>query len=405
MICFICKVKVENEEELYSHLQEVHADYLKERNFTPVQANYHYVNRFQLKQPIGVCACGTPKKWIPEKSKYEYYCGSDECRDKMNQLACNNNMKKFGVEKVFELADIQHRIMEARGKSMYVLSATDYFIVSPEDMLGDEVEVNKLNKKIELYKNKGASQFIFLSKVEEKTLLKLIQRYDHKDIEAPMKEVITYTYPGTDKVKNHIPDILVKPINLIISCKDSILHPNRHPGMLEDRFKNLFEYQSILNTTDYNYFQIEGEEEVANLNSYLDVVTKMHASKSRYLSPPKVDVFVIISETVDYDSDVELNNILLESSIIECIVLEPDTGSVLFKHNNANVYSLVKDNHLRLYKGDVSGVIYKPSDIMEYLNESFDELYITDLDHMKRITEWASSTDDDLLSDISKGVI
>ena len=30
MICFICKVKVENEEELYSHLQEVHSDYLKE---------------------------------------------------------------------------------------------------------------------------------------------------------------------------------------------------------------------------------------------------------------------------------------------------------------------------------------------------------------------------------------
>lgn len=404
MICFICKVKVENEEELYSHLQEVHSDYLKERNFTPLQANYHYVNRFQLKQPIGVCACGTPKKWIEEKSKYEYYCGSDECRAKMNQVARNNNMKKFGVEKVFELADIQYRIMEARGKSMYVLSATDYFIVSPEDMLGEEKEVVKINDKIEKYKSKGASQFIFLSKVEEKCLIKLIQRYHHTDIEAPMKEVITYTYPGTDKAKNHIPDILVKPLNLIISCKDSILHPNRHPGMLEDRFKNLFEYQSILNTTDYNYFQIEGEEEVENLNSYLDVVTKMHASKSRYLSPPKVDAFVIISESVDYDEDVELNNVLIESSLIECIVLS-ENGSILFKHNGMNVYSEVKDNHIKLHRGHVSGTIYKPSDLMEYINESSRELYNTDLDQMQRITEWVLSIDEDSLCDICEGVI
>ena len=343
MICHLCGTKVEDEKALLEHLEEVHSKELKKMKFTPKQSYYHHKNRFKMKR-IGICGCGARKKWLEEADKYEYYCFSDECKGKMNQIAINNNIAKLGVAKPFELAEVQLKAMESRGKSMYVWGggpgSYTHIIVGP-----DSLEENpSLQEDIDAALTSGAVKYVYLSSVEESVLKELIKHFDKDDIVAPFDEIITYTYPGQDVKRNHIPDIYVKSLDLIISCKDSMLHPNRHHNMVEDRFKSLFEYQAILNTTNHNFFQIDGEDDVPNLMNYIRKVSQMYSTKSRYIAPPKVDIFVLISESVFIDG---MNSKFIEDITSVRSVIIGEHGVAFKLENTPLSIQLNEDGSLR----------------------------------------------------------
>ena len=69
------------------------------------------------------------------------------------------------------------------------------------------------------YTFKDGGRKIVLSNIEYKILEYLDNAgYTSEDIEAPASIVIPYRFEG--KNLNHIPDIFVRPLNLIISGKD-----------------------------------------------------------------------------------------------------------------------------------------------------------------------------------------
>ena len=398
MKCHFCGESIDTEEELLKHLDEVHFKELKNLNFTAKQSYYHHKNRFKLKR-IGICGCGSRKKWLEESNKYEYYCFSDSCKNKMNQVAINNNITKFGVAKPFEMVEVQMKAMETRGKSMYVWGpGNDKFIIlNPTSLEENPTIQDDINDAL----SEGAIKYVYLSKVEELVLKELLKIFDKKDIEAPFSKVIHYTYPGQEFERNHIPDIFVKSLNLIISCKDSMLHPNRHHNMVEDRFKSLFEYQAILNTTDYNFFQIDGEDDIVNLRSYLNKVKQMHATGSRYIAPPKVDVFVLISESIHADS---LNNNIIEdiTSVDYAIIGEHGLG---FKVRNSNSCIFLHEKE-GLYTGVVNeGLAIDLSKIKNDI-KTYDEIGMREVSSIiESIFYDKEFNEDDILEELNGSII
>lgn len=387
MKCYICKQEVGSEEELIEHIKTVHDDLLAPTDsnpdgYTAEQLWYHEKNKYKLKS-IGVCACGRLKPWDKDKNKYKYYCGSQECKDKMRQVAVNNSMNKFGVENPAELEENQLAMMEGKGKTLYALNEHDYLIVDKNNCDKEET-LRDINTKY-----KEASKYVYLSKVEEKTLISLLSFFKHSNIIAPMKNSdISYKLPNDDKLHNHIPDIFVSSLRLIISCKDSILNPNMHPNMKKDRFKNLYEYQFILNHTDYNYIQIEGEEDVDNLPKYISAIKSTVYGGGRYVSPPKVDIYVLMQETFFDDSEFKLDTFIIN-----------EQGFILRNRNSDYGYR-VKEGNLEIVEVEkFNNVVYETSTITDILyGESIDILFndtdrITDIIERFRFMEFDEMVD------------
>ena len=375
MKCFICKQEVGTEEELIQHIKEVHNDMLVPTNTHPdghtaEQLWYHEKNKYKLKN-IGVCACGRLKPWDKDKNKYKYYCGSVECKDKMRQVAINNSMNKFGVENPAELEENQLAMMEGKGKTLYALNEHDYLIVD-KDNCDKEETLRDINTKY-----KEASKYVYLSKVEEKTLISLLSFFKHSDIIAPMKNSdISYKLPNDDKLHNHIPDIFVSSLRLIISCKDSILNPNMHPNMKKDRFKNLYEYQFILNHTDYNYIQIEGEEDVDNLPKYISAIKSTIHGGGRYISPPKVDIYVLMQETYFDESE-----FILDTFIIN------EQGFVL-RNRNSNYGYRIREGNLEIVEVEkFNNVVYDMDTITDIVFGESSEILFNDTTSIIEIIE------------------
>ena len=405
MLCFICKKKIDTEEELIKHLEEDHKDYLEKLDRTPTQAYYHEKNRFKLKR-IGICGCGSMKKWNEAKNKYEYYCGSDACKNKMNQLAVNNSIAKFGVEKPTELLDVQLKMMEARGKSMHVWGSGPgkytHIMVGP-NTLTDNPEIQK---DIDDALSKGAVKYVYLSSVEEKVLLELIKQFNIHDIFAPLQEEVTYTFPGQDKVRNHIPDIYIKSLNLIISCKDSMLHPNRHPNMVEDRFKSLFEYQAILNSTHYNFFQVDGEDDIKNLGTYLSKVKEMHSKHSRYISPPKVDVFVLISEQHNDLEFIDQENSSIVEAMTEIESVIVGEHGVAFKIQNSPTSMMLHPDG-GVYTSIINeGLVLDASKLEDNLLHTYDEDGLRKVEsNLKKIVMENYTSEDDMIDELNGAIV
>lgn len=397
MKCFICGAFVEDEESLLNHIREVHNDKLEPTDdnpngYTAEQLWYHEKNKYKLKN-IGVCACGRIKPWNQDKNKYDYYCGTQECKDKMRQVAVNNSMNKHGVENPSEVEENQIAMMEGKGKVLYVLSSDDYLIVDKNNS-DDPDTIHKINGK---YKN--AAKYVYLSKVEEKTLIKLLGLgYKPEDIQAPMMNAnIFYTMPNDTKKRRHIPDIYVKSLNLIISCKDSILNPNMHPEMRKDRFKNLYEYQAILNETQYNYFQIEGEEDIENLQKYLSSVKVTAKGGGRYVSPPKVDIYVLMQEGYD-PQPLELDTFILNEQ--GYVFKNKDTGFTGFLYRSIDEENILENINITPF----DSVVYDMSTITQLCFGESMNIYVTDTDKIKKICDYFESMNIDEMVNTLEGL-
>lgn len=394
MKCFLCDKVVENEEELIQHIKDDHDDKLAPTNthpegFTAEQLWYHEKNKKYNNANLGLChVCGRPKPWDKTKNKYMYYCGSVECKEKMNQVAVNNSLNKHGVENPADVEENQLKMMEGRGSVMYALNAHEYLIVNKDN----SEDPNVLKEIATTYKD--ASKYVYLSKVEEKTILGFLAHTTHDKIKAPMTNSnIEYYIPHDPKKHKHIPDMYETAMNLVVSCKDSILNPNMHPNMKKDRFKNIYEYQYILNNTDYNYIQIEGEEDVENLPKYIAAIKSTIQGGGRYISPPKVDLYVLMQEAA-----FDINPFVIDTFIIN------EQGFVFRNKSSENGYRLNEYGIVEIVEVEkYNNVVYDMDTITDLVYGESIEILVDDLSKIKEITERFRVMDFEEMVDLLEG--
>lgn len=266
--CPLCSYKTKKEDNVERHIENRHKGYLRKHRYTAKELLFR--ERNSSNPNIGRCVvCGERVKWDEERGKYPRICDKSSCKTKLHKQHVKNTKEKYGVEYRLQKPEYQRKLLlRHRDSKEYIWSDKSH-------------------------------KFVVLGNVEHK----LIQRLDKtnavkpKDLECPASFEITYKTPDGKK-HNHYPDFYIKSLNLIISCKDGLKNPNTHPGFKKDRLKNLCEYREILNNTEHNYVQIEGENEVDEINDILKTVKKTVRSGGRYVMPPRID-FMLYKESFD----------------------------------------------------------------------------------------------------------
>lgn len=232
--------------------------------FTDKQKDFHHRNKRRTN--IGRCIiCGSETTWNEDKGKYERLC-SDKCKAEFS------------------------KVTKARIKDIY---GTDNLAADPNFQRDKLLSGRSIAREYQF--KDGGDPKIVLSSVEV-AILDALEKLGFKscDVDAPSKIVINYEFDG--KKLNHIPDVFVPDLNLIISAKDSLASPNRHPNFIKDRAKNLAIYNHIVSNTKYNYAQIEGTQEAKATKMIIDACKYQIGSKGRFILPPRID-FVIYNES------------------------------------------------------------------------------------------------------------
>jgi hypothetical protein len=227
-----------------------------------------FLERNKYRKNIGNCViCKKPTTWNEEKGRYDRFC-SDACVKKYVEIRNKRVLDKYGTTNLASIPDFQK----------------------------DKLMANRGIAKTYTFKDGGRK--IVLSNIEYKILEYLDSAgYTSEDIEAPASIVIPYRFEG--KNLNHIPDIFVRPLNLIISGKDGLDNPNMSPHFLKDRKKNIAIFKEILDNYNLNYVQVEGEKEVKALESTMLTIQKLMKKNGRVVIPPRID-FALYSESMKH---------------------------------------------------------------------------------------------------------
>lgn len=257
--CPICEYKDKKEVNLIKHLKLTHKDLLKTKDMTARQFLYH---QNKDDDNINKCkVCGEDVEWEEERSSYPTICGSSSCRREMHEKMKRDVNKGKGVR---------------------------YKITDPD------LQKNKLfkrRKQARKYKwSNSNKKFLVLNTVAYEALRVLDEdtRLDPDVVEAPAPFFIKFTSEVTDRKYMYFPDIYLKDINLIISCKE-VNTDEVTSKIKEDRFKMIDEYRTILNDFDYNYIQIESQKEAKQLPHIIKRVRRIYNKGGRYVVPPKIN--------------------------------------------------------------------------------------------------------------------
>ena len=223
-----------------------------------------FLERNKYRKNIGKCViCKKPTSWNEEKGRYNRFC-SDECVKKYVEIRNKRMLDKYGTTNLASIPEFQK----------------------------DKLMANRSIAKTYTFKDGG--QKIVLSNIEYGILEYLDNKgYTSEEVEAPASVVIPYKFEG--KNLNHIPDIFVKPLNLIISGKDGLDNPNMSPHFIKDRKKNIAIFKEMLDNWNFNYVQVEGEKEVKALDSTFITIEKL-TKKGRVVIPPRIDFALLYSE-------------------------------------------------------------------------------------------------------------
>lgn len=302
------------------------------------------------KTPLGRCViCGKPSPWNEEKGHYERLC-SDKCKREYVKLRNERVKEKYGTSNLADIAEFQR----------------------------DKLMANRTIAKP--YTHTDGTVYNVLSKLEFDALRYLDKtlHLPSSDIEAPMSSApIKYKYHGT--IKRHYPDIYIKSLNLIISIKDGMDNPNRHPNFKKDREKNIAIYKSILTTSKYNYMQIEGKEVTVIDELLKSAIHLIKSEHTRFILPPRID-FVMYNESC--------YNACEEVSKYNYLVFAKDNdnnllGSVFVAHGiqfDDNLYTIYKSGFIRIDNiddidvtcviRDISSLNIKYEDIVSYMQDN-----------------------------------
>lgn len=350
----------------------------------PEQIVYDYIHKDNKKR--GICAiptCKNKTRWNESTGKYRQICDDPKCVQSRRDNYLKNISKKYGTENL--MADPTFN----RDKLMN-------------------------NRKVGTYYkwSDGSGSLRVLSMVEYRILeyLDTMLQYKFDDV-STQDPIIHYTEQDGSK-HFHVPDIFIKSLNLIISAKDGMSNPNMSPHFRKDRLKNLVIYQTILNNTDYNYVQIEGDEEIPRLPSVTKEVAKMNMRGGRYIMPPRIDFFLLGETEYMEDVSVTFRNIVAffspHSRNVMCMFFVTDIikDTLVYMYDDGvikamNAEKLYEDYHMdylvlenpidivgmtahslgsdTIFKGDTTSLIrYMCNDTNSDFGKFYDELVTVD---------------------------
>ena len=234
-----------------------HAEY-KNSNMS---FNEFTTRQFYASNPrLGKCECGRDKPYNEVKGKFSQYCGNAECASKIRERYKKNVTGVYGTDNLASIPEHQRKMMNGweRNKT-YVAS-------------------------------NGKEFHNLLSDVEVKILRHLdeVDKYDMNLVEAPAPFTVQYTN-HKHAISNHFIDIFITDTETAISAKESIRNPNGMKGVKDKRRDNMLQFMAIRDTTNFNFFQIEGEEHIKDISRHLSNIKKLKTG-DRYVISPKIDV-------------------------------------------------------------------------------------------------------------------
>ena len=276
-------------------------------------------------EPKCIICRTNPRLFDAKIPRYLRLCGSKDCNEKARAIAVKNGSDGS------LLNDAQH-----------------------------QVKMLQANGNAKTYEFSDGAKYIVRSGVEV-AVLKELDRLGYKssNIKAPADFAILYKLPGEDRERNHLPDVFESTLNIIISAKDGLDNPNMHPNFQKDRLKSLVQYLHIAKDTKYNFVQIEGYEDIKNLEGHLKACKDMVDKGGRYLIPPRID-FSLYHESPSN---------LVESKCISVVSYVNSDGIVLLDtiqcpsmpgmfYLITDTYQAYKNNILNKYP-DLHAVIYE----------------------------------------------
>jgi len=183
--------------------------------------------------------------------------------------------------------------------SACVKKAREDFKMNAKAKLGTDNPASLPSHQIEMQKNRSiAKEYVFqdggiktVLGMQEYNILNALERHGYKSnqIETP-GPTFQYYHPILKKNLVHISDIFIPELNLIISGKDGIDNPNMHPNIQKDRLRAIYEYIHIVNNTEYNFVQIEGDADIKSIDVILRKCKDIYSKGGRYIIPPRVDL-------------------------------------------------------------------------------------------------------------------
>ena len=356
---------------------------------------------------LGKCECGRDKPYNEPKGKFAQYCGNSDCASKIRDRYKKNMVKIYNTDNLAALPEHQRKMMNGWERNKTYTAS---------------------NGKV--YEN-------LLSQLEVKILQYLdeVIHYNMELVEAPAPFTIKYTNQKYLE-SEHFVDIYLVDSETCISAKDSLTNPNTHDGVKRKRRDNMLQFFAIRDNTDFNFFQIEGEEHIKDITRHLANIKKLKTG-DRYVISPKIDVLanfmgdkpIIHKEKVTHYASLSPIGFGGESTKEDLKVFITDHSSLYFAYDNT-LYKMNQDKE-RLFKHMIKeGRLYgynsaiakldKDIDIeevnlrdeyescegdqffREVANRNFDENLVSDLRTHKLFKEAVTESNDPLLFKESK---
>lgn len=293
---------------------------------------YNVINKTGSNRPKCVICKKNPAVWNRDKIKYSRLCSNHECRKKYVETFEERMKSVHGAKRLLDRPDHQVKMMKARGIAKEYTFSTG--------------EVETMIGKMEL---KGVE------------ILDRTCKIKRDDMEIPASTVIKYKNPKTGEIKNHIPDMYIKSLNLLISFKDGLDNPNNHPNFQKDRYKSILQYITILRDTDFNFIQIEGEEDLKELPAIIKSCKDMYNKGGRYIIPPRID-FMLYKEAM---TDKEDTRFITEKDLESFHIINDMTKFTFNVAIGRNINETHPRTHLNPHK-----------DIVMYIQSSADVILI-----------------------------
>ena len=296
------------------------------------QRVYNIIKDFKPGEPKCVVCGKKPARWNPTAIKYSRICDNPACIKAYSESMGDALEVKHGTR---NLADRpEHQLKMQKGRDI----AKDY--VYSDDTV-----------------------FTVLGNVEYETLKGLDDKCKFKssDLDVPAAFQIKYTLPTDGRERMHFPDIYVKSLDLIISCKDGLDNPNMHPNFKKDRLKSMMEYIAILKTTKHNYIQVEGLGDVKELKSIIDSCKEVVKKGGRYIIPPRIDFMLYGESDIKMgfkdviDSELYFNFMVDKNSeVIACFFTDDKLSSTGFSISNG---TLINKDYTDVINTQAAGVV------------------------------------------------
>ena len=335
-----------------------HAEY-KSSNMS---FNEFTTRQFYSSNPrLGKCECGRDKPYNEPKGKFAQYCGNEDCASKIRERYRKNVIGVHGTDNLAALPEHQRKMMNGweRNKT-YVAS-------------------------------NGKKFTNLLSNMEVKILqhLDLVDKYDMNLVEAPAPFTVQYIN-HKHKESNHFIDIFLTDSETAISAKESVRNPNGMSGVKDKRRDNMMQFFAIRDNTDFNFFQIEGEEHIKDITRHLANIKKLKTG-DRYVISPKIDMIaefmgdkkgeILHKEKITHYANLApINYHEVGQESINLLVTDHSSlyfsyDNTLYKLNNEKTElfrSMIKESRKFGYMSEL-GSLDKPIDIEEVnLREEYD---------------------------------